>query len=253
MGRVDGKVAIVTGSARGMGEAEARLFALEGAKVVLVDRLVDLVQESAENIRKLGGDVLALGLDVSIKSNWEIIVSKTLEAYGKIDILVNNAGIGGQPGVSVLNFDQAAFDETLATNTYGMIYGMNAVIPELKKAGGGAILNCASISAISAMGGDIPYTLSKSAILGLGRAAAKTYAPDNIRVNTLCPGIIDTPLIPFIKDENFPVTQLWKAKTKLPRFGQPEDAAYACLYLASDEGSFVTGTELIFDGGFTID
>lgn len=253
MGRVEGKVAIVTGSARGMGEAIARRFALEGARVVMVDRLGDLLRESAENIRKQGGEVLDLELDVSVKDNWGIIVKKTLEVYGGINILINNAGVGGKPGVNAVNFEKEAFDEVLDTNTFGMIYGMNSVIPEMRKVGGGAIVNCASISAICAMGGDGPYSLSKSAILGYGRAAAKTYAPDNIRINTICPGIIDTPLIPFIKDPDHPVTKLWKAKTKLPRFGKPEDAAYACLYLASDEGSFVTGTELIFDGGYTID
>lgn len=259
MGRLDGKVAIVTGASAGMGFAEANALAMEGAKVTIVARREWKILEAKEKIEQAGGTVLALALDAGDRASWDEIVAKTVEAFGKIDILVNNAGIGGHPvsGSMGDGFEQEEWDKVLTTNLFSQVYGVMAVLPEMKKQGKGSIVNCASLSAISAMGRDTAYTASKGAVLSLSRALAMVHAKDQIRVNCVTPGIIATDLLPFVNDPTHPsyerLVPQWEKKIKLGYVGKPEEVASAVVYLASDESSYITGQNIVVDGGYSIE
>ncbi|MDR1961170.1 MAG: glucose 1-dehydrogenase [Gracilibacteraceae bacterium] len=252
MGRLDGKVAIVTGSAGGQGEAEARVFAREGASVVLTDVQEEKVAAVAADIVKAGGKAVSFKHDVSSDEEWQGIVAKTLELYGKIDVLMNNAGTGGWGG-RIAKFNPEEWDFVLKINLMGSVYGMKNVLPLMQEAGRGSVINVASLSSLSAMGGSSPYTASKAAIRYLTKGAALEYAPYNVRVNAVVPGIIRSAMtIPILDNPESPVYQEWRKKIKTPRFGMPEDIAYAVLYLASDESEHVTGIELPVDGGYML-
>jgi NAD(P)-dependent dehydrogenase (short-subunit alcohol dehydrogenase family) len=253
MGRLDGKVAIVTGAAGGQGEAEARIFAKEGAKVVLTDIQEDKVARVTADIVAQGGEAISFKHDITSDEEWAGIVGKTVETYGTIDILMSNAGTGGRGGRAHGNFNQQEWDSVLNINIMGTVYGMKNVIPVMQKAGRGSIINVSSLSAMSGMGGSSPYTASKAAVRYLSKAAAMELGKDNIRVNALVPGLIRTPMTEAIIDNaDHPLHGIWKAKMKLPRFGTPQDMAYAALFLASDESEHVTGIELPVDGGYLI-
>lgn len=253
MGRMDGKVAIVTGASSGMGYAEARLLALEGAKITMVARTEEKILEKAEEIRSLGCEVVAFSADVSKEEDWDKIITETLKAYGKIDVLVNNAGFGGKVPESYIGseYSREEWDRVLATNLYGEVTGMTKTIPIMIENGGGSIINCGSETAIRAMGANA-YTASKGAVHALTRAVAAQYGKQGIRCNVIVPGIIDTGLIPFIKDDSNPRTIAWKAKLACNDFGLPEDAANLVLFLASDESKYITGAEMVIDGGYQL-
>lgn len=237
-----------------MGYAEAKLLALEGAQVVMCARTKEKILEKGEEIKKLGGDVIAVSADVSKEEDWKRLVDLAITNYGKIDILVNNAGFGGKVPESYIGagFDREEWNNVLSTNLFGEINGINAVLPEMLKVGGGSIVNCGSMSALRAMGPNA-YTASKGAVHALSRAIAAQYGKDKIRVNVIVPGIIDTGLIPFIKDETNPRAQAWLQKIKLNQFGKPEEVANTVLFLASDESSHITGQEVIVSGGYELE
>jgi len=246
MGRLAGKVAIITGAAGGQGAEEARLFAKEGAKVVATDVQVELLQSVVREINEHGGEVIALEHNVAEKSDWKDVVKKTIETFGRVDILVNNAGILGNRTA----FDDDSWRKVIDVNVLGNAVGMNCVVPEMEKNGGGSIINICSTAALSPASGYITYTASKGAVRSLSRAAAAEFAKHKIRVNTIFPGYTVTPMLEAansLSDE----TVINKIIEKIPlgRMGKPSDIAYAALFLASDESSYMTGAEILIDGG----
>ena len=246
--RLEDKVAFVSGGARGMGAAEAKLFAREGAKVVIGDVLDEDGRKTEAEINELGGECLYVHLDVSSEDSWTSAVAETVSKFGKLDILVNNAGV-----VSMLkleDIDVNEWDRVMDINAKGVFLGTKAAIPEMRKAGGGSIVN---ISSISGMAGQsyvsAVYNASKGAVRIFTKSTAIQYASEGIRANSIHPGPIDTPMTAFRKDDPAAIAES-VARVPIGRTGQPEDVAYGVLYLASDESSFVTGSELVIDGGF---
>lgn len=246
MGRLSGKVAIITGAALGMGAAEAKLFAQEGAKVVATDIKEDALQEVIHEINSNGGDALGLKHNVTSEEEWQQVIRQTVDRYGKVDVLVNNAGIASPKTLLDMTMDE--WNKVMDINLSGCVIGMKYVIPEMKKAGGGSLINISSIGGIVGMAGTSPYTAAKGALRVLSKSAAVEHGKDNIRVNSVHPGIIVTPMTePSMKD----ALPYYQTYTQLPYFGKPEDVAYGVLFLASDESRFMTGAELVIDGGWT--
>ncbi len=253
MGRLDGKVAIITGAAGGMGLAGAQLFCKEGAKVVATDIDFDLVKKEVEKIVSNGGDAIALRLDVTKPESWQEVVNKTIDTYGKIDILVNNAGIHMAKGI--LEAEVEDWNKVFAINSTGPFLGMKYVIPHMVKNGGGSIINTSSTSAMLGGRGDgnaAAYCASKGAVRSLTKHAAIWWGPHNIRVNSVHPGPCFTPLAEKsgVKSREEMGAYNQDCIALKPACCLPIDIANAYLYLASDESSFVTGLELLVDGGW---
>ncbi len=246
MGRLSGKVAIITGAALGMGAAEAKLFAKEGAKVVATDIKDDVLQEVINEIKASGGEAIGLKHNVVSEDEWKNVIQTAVDAYGKVDILVNNAGIASPK--TMAQMEMAEWNKVMDINLNGCVLGMKYVIPEMQKAGGGSLINISSIGGIVGMAGSSPYTAAKGALRALSKSAAVEYGKDKIRVNSVHPGIIETPMTADSFNDALP---FYKTFTQLPYFGQPEDVAYGVLFLASDESRFMTGAELVIDGGWT--
>lgn len=247
MGRLDGKVAIITGAANGQGATEAALFAKEGAKVVATDLEIEALQEVVDQIRANNGESIAIQHNVASEEEWKSVVAKVIEAFGKIDVLVNNAGVSEPRTLLDISMDQ--WQKVMDIDLTGCVLGMKNTIPEMQKAGGGSVINISSIGGLVGMAGTSPYTAAKGALRSLSKAAAVEYAKQNVRVNSVHPGIVVTPMIEEYFDEQ--VKQYYESLTQLPRLGKPEDIAYGVLYLASDESSFMTGSEMVIDGGWT--
>lgn len=246
VGRLSGKVAIITGAALGMGAAEAKLFAKEGAKVVATDIKGDVLQEVVNEIKANGGDAIGLKHNVISEEEWKKVIQTTIDHYGKVDILVNNAGIASPKTMAQMEMDE--WNKVMDINLNGCVIGMKYVIPEMQKAGGGSLINISSIGGIVGMAGSSPYTAAKGALRSLTKSAAVEYGKDKIRVNSVHPGIIETPMTAESFKDALP---FYKTFTQLPYFGQPEDVAYGVLFLASEESKFMTGAELVIDGGWT--
>lgn len=246
MGRLTGKVAIITGAALGMGAAEAKIFANEGAKVVATDIVEDTLQEVVNDIKENGGDAIGLKHNVTSEEEWKQVIQKTVDQYGKIDVLVNNAGVSSPKTIAQMEMNE--WNKILDIDLNGCVIGMKYVIPEMQKAGGGSVVNISSIGGLVGMAGTSPYTAAKGALRSLSKSAAVDYGKDKIRVNSVHPGIIETPMT---ADTFADATPYYKTFTQLPYFGNPEDVAYGVLFLASDESRFMTGAELVIDGGWT--
>lgn len=251
MGRLTGKVAIITGAASGQGAAEARLFADEGAKVIATDLNETLLNEVVAEINAKHGDVaLAIKHNVAEEAEWIRIVEQAVEKFGKVNVLVNNAGISG----NIHALEEITVEEwhkVMNINALGNFLGMKHVVPEMKKAGGGSIVNISSLAGINGYGSLTPYAASKGATRILTKGAANQLGPDNIRVNSVHPGFVDTPMIAQYTSNEEAYNYLVSA-IPLRTIAQPEDIAYSVIYLASDEARFVTGEELIIDGGQSI-
>jgi NAD(P)-dependent dehydrogenase (short-subunit alcohol dehydrogenase family) len=250
-GRLDGKVAVITGAARGQGAAEARLFAREGARLVLGDVLDEPLRKLAEELGAAGHAVLARRHDVTLEEDWDAALAEGVDRFGQIDVLINNAGIADPAGIEEVT--REIWDRVIAVNQTGVWLGMKAVIPAMRRAGGGSIINISSIFGLVGSGACAAYHSTKGAVRLLTKTAALQYAPEGIRVNSIHPGFIDTPMIqdaapPEIAEH---ADQVVAAMTPLGRMGTSEEIAYGALYLASDESSFVTGAELVIDGGVT--
>jgi NAD(P)-dependent dehydrogenase (short-subunit alcohol dehydrogenase family) len=243
--RLKDKVAIITGAAHGMGEAEARLFAAEGAKVVVADILAHDAEAIAADIRGAGGAAIAAKIDVTSETDWNGLIVETLATYGRLDILVNNAGISGS---SVGSHDGLeGWHRLIAVNQTSVFLGTKLAAEQMVKTGGGAIVNISSIMGfVGSASGHPAYHASKGAVRIYSKAAAARYGPSGVRVNTVHPGYMP----PMLNATNAGERADKIAATPLRRIGKPIEVAYGVLFLASDEASFITGAELVIDGGF---
>ena len=249
MGRLDGKVAIVSGGARGQGATEARMLAREGAKVVLGDILDDEGKQVEAEINESGGEATYVHLDVTREDDWRSAVETAVNRYGKLDVLVNNAGILIRKGLEETTVED--WDRIMGVNAKGVFLGTKQAIPAMRRAGGGSIINVSSTAGlVGSPDGSPSYTATKGAVRLLTKSTAIQYAKEGIRCNSVHPGPIDTEMI---RDTLNDPARLEQRMQRLPmgRVGKPEDIAYDVLYLASDESSFVTGSELVIDGGTT--
>ena len=249
MGRMDGKVALISGGARGQGAAEARLFAREGAKVVIGDLLDVEGMRVAAEIAELGGDAMYVHLDVTSEEDWQSAVAAAVSSYGKLDVLVNNAGIWRRGRVEDTTVED--WDAIQNVNSKGVFLGTKAAIPEMRQAGGGSIINISSTAGLVGGPRSTAYTASKGAVRLFTKATAIQYAGENIRANSIHPGPIDTEMIHQVWQGEDNSREESIARTPLGRVGTVDDIAYGVLFLASDESSFMTGSELVIDGGST--
>jgi len=246
------RVAIVTGASKGIGKGIATIFSREGASVVLTDWDEEAGKKTAEEIRRSGGDAFFLRCDVSDEEQVKAMILATIAKYGRINVLVNNAGVGVYK--TVLDATSEEWDRCLAVNLKGVFLCSKYAIPHIKAAGGGAIVNIASVHSYQNVGGTAPYAASKAGVVALTRVMAIDYGRDKIRVNAICPGWIDTPLIRNIFDG---AADPEKAKREverrqiLGRLGTPEEVGEAAAFLASDEASYITGASLMVDNGMT--
>ena len=253
--RLSGKVALITGAATGVagevmgfGGATARLFAREGARVVLGDINEQSGQKTASQIRESGGRALFVRLDVTSEVDWIDAIRTTVSEFGRLDILVNNAGTSA--ALTVEETTEEIWDAQMDVHAKGTFLGIKHAIPEMRKVGGGSIVNISSIYGLVGSPTSAPYHAAKGASRLLTKAAAVQYAGDNIRVNSVHPGYVLTPLTS--SRLSIPEERDWRmAETPLGRIGVADDIAYGILYLASEESSYVTGSELVIDGGVT--
>ena len=243
--RLAGKVALISGAARGQGAAHAQRFAEEGASIVLGDILDEQGEQTAKALSDRGLPALYQHLDVTQDADWKAAVATAEERFGRLDILVNNAGILGMP--SILEETEEHWNQVLAVNQTGVFLGMRAAIPAMQRAGGGSIINTSSIWGLVGAEEYISYQATKGAVALMSKSAALTYVGDGIRVNSVCPGLV---LTPMSAEEGPDVEAAVAEATPMKRGAQPEEISHGLVYLASDESSYVTGTELVIDGGF---
>ncbi|MBP2242095.1 3alpha(or 20beta)-hydroxysteroid dehydrogenase [Cytobacillus eiseniae] len=242
MTRLEGKIAMITGAAQGMGESHARRFVAEGAKVVITD----LNEEKGMALAsELGENVLFVKQNVTKAEDWEVVVAKAEEKFGPVNILVNNAGI--TMAKSILQTTEEEYRRIVDINQVSVFLGMKTVIPSMQKAGGGSIINISSINGI--VGGAIGYTDTKFAVRGITKAAAMECSNYGIRVNSVHPGVIATPMV--VQEDTKAAVDEFAKHIPLKRVAQPEEVTNIVLYLASDESSYSTGSEFIVDGGLT--
>jgi len=243
--RLSGKIALISGASSGLGAAQARLFASEGAKVVIGDVQTDLGNSVVADIKGSGGEAIFVSLDVTDESSWKAAVASAKTTFGRLTTLVNNAGIFHPGGIEGETLD--GWSKTIAVNQTGVYLGMKAAVPALLESGNAAIVNISSLFGIIGSPNAISYHASKGAVRVMSKAAALEFAKRGIRVNTIFPGQIQTPILGDITPEQ---DKAFKALIPMGVVGQPIDIAYASLYLCSDEAKYVTGAELIVDGGW---
>ena len=246
--RLENKVALISGGARGMGAVEAKMFVQEGAKVVIGDVLDEDGKQTESEINETGGECVFVHLDVTDETAWQDAVAAAVDRFGKLDILVNNAGIARINNVEGTTSDE--WDLVMDINAKGVFLGTKAAIPEIRKAGGGSIVNISSIAGLTG-GRTSSYAASKGAVRLLTKSSAIQYAGEGIRCNSVHPGVIETPMTTPMMLNTQEGRDLNASRHPLGRVGQPEDIAYGVLFLASDESSFMTGSELVIDGGLT--
>lgn len=248
MARLTDKVAIITGAGSGMGREEALLFAKEGAKVVATDINEAAVQAVVKEIEAGGGEAIAFAHNVASEEDWIQVIESTVQKYGKIDALVNNAGISHAAGLLDTTVEQ--WNKVMNINLTSTFLGMKHVIPHMQANNGGSIVNISSIAGLTGSSGAGAYTASKGGVRMLTKAAAVDFGKDNIRVNSVHPGFIETPMsAEFVNNEQ--MLQWFLSQTALPRVGRASEVAEAVLFLASDASSYLTGVELPVDGGVT--
>jgi NAD(P)-dependent dehydrogenase (short-subunit alcohol dehydrogenase family) len=249
MGRLDGKVALISGGARGQGATEAQLFAREGARVVLGDILDEAGRHVEAAVRSAGGEATYVHLDVTSENHWRAAVDTAVQNYGLLNVLVNNAGILLRKTIEAMTVEE--WDRIMAINLKGVFLGTKHTIPAMRRAGGGSIINISSTAGLVGSPGETPaYIASKGGVRLFTKATAIQHAKDKIRCNSVHPGPVATEMI----RDTLENPDLWAQRLRrLPmgRAATPEDVAYGVLYLASDESSYVTGSELVIDGGTT--
>jgi NAD(P)-dependent dehydrogenase (short-subunit alcohol dehydrogenase family) len=246
---LDGKISIITGAARGIGQACVRRFARKGAPLVVADVIDDEGQQLASEIREQGGAALFLHHDVSDEASWETVVAKAIAEFGAVHVLVNNAGIGTFDDVEQETVE--GWNRLISINQTGVWLGMKHVGPAILEAGGGSIVNISSIfGAVGGFGGSIAYHASKGAVRLMTKSAALHWAKQGIRVNSVHPGFVDTPMIEQAKDNDQIMGAIF-AMTPMGRLARPEEVASVVSFLASEDASYVTGAEFYVDGGWT--
>jgi NAD(P)-dependent dehydrogenase (short-subunit alcohol dehydrogenase family) len=251
-GRLEGKVALITGGAAGIGEATAKVFAKEGAKVVVADVQDRGGQETVAAIKAAGGEAQFIKANVALEDDVRRMIAFTVQKYGRLDVLFNNAGIEEMKPEAETSVEE--WDQVMAVNVRGVFLGTKHAVPEMKKNGGGSIINTSSIFGLVGSPGWAAYHASKGAVRLLTKSTALAQGAHNIRANSIHPGPIETRMLAATleaePDPEVARTQ-WLGTLAIGRFGRPEDIAYGALFLASDESSFVTGSELVIDGGYT--
>jgi len=244
MGRLTGKVALISGAARGQGEAEARLLASEGAKVVLAD----VLDEDGTTVAKdIGDDALYLHLDVTDEAQWQAVVDKSIDRFGAIDVLVNNAGVFAMGPLATTSLDE--YRRVVDINQIGVFLGMRAVASHMAARATGSIVNISSIAGLQGSAGTIAYTASKFAVRGMTKVVAKELAPFGVRVNSVHPGLIDTMMLKQITDVIDETAMV--SRVPMGSLASADDVANVVLFLASDDSSYCTGAEFVVDGGMT--
>jgi cyclopentanol dehydrogenase len=250
MKRLENKIAMITGAAGGMGATEAALFAAEGAKVFITDVQEEKLRVVAESIRAQGGIVEYAVQDVSLEESWIEVLRKVEQVFGGIDILVNNAGITGNLLGPIETRTVAEFNQVIGVNLLSQFLGVKTVVPYMRKKKAGSIINISSIGGIIGSANATAYTASKGGSRSFTKGAAAEFAKDNIRVNSVHPGYVATPMTKEMNGAS-DFQHMAVAATPLNREADPMEVAYAVLYLASDESTFTTGAEFIIDGGAT--
>ena len=246
--RLNNKAVLISGGARGMGSVEAKLFSSEGASVIIGDILEDEGRKIEAEINESGGVCIFVRLDVTSEEDWESAVNLAVERFGKLDILINNAGIF--PMESIEDTTVGSWDRVMDVNAKCVFLGTKAAIPAMRASGGGSIINLSSIAGLVGSAYSASYNATKGAVRLLTKSTAIQYAKDGIRANSIHPGLVDTLMASeLLSDPDLQVKRL--ASTPMGRTGTAEEIAYGALFLASDESSFMTGSELVIDGGFT--
>jgi NAD(P)-dependent dehydrogenase (short-subunit alcohol dehydrogenase family) len=243
----ENKVAIVTGGSFGIGRATAIMFAQRGAKVAIVDWVED--QETLNTIHEAGGEAIFIRCDVSKAGDVQGMVEKTVQTYGRLDYAFNNAGIEGEAGITH-EATEENFDKVIGINLKGVWLCMKYQIPHMLRQGKGAIVNCSSIAGVIGFTGIPAYTASKHGVIGLTKTAALEYATTGIRVNAVCPGVIQTPMIDRFVEKSQGSLEALASGEPIGRVGEPNEIAEAALWLCSDASSFTTGHALVVDGGW---
>jgi len=250
--RLRDKVAVITGAGGGMGRLATLTFAREGARIVAADVSAHTAEETAGQIRAAGGHAVAVRADVSKEAQVRDMVGGAVQAFGRIDVLYNNAGIFPERDGSVVDIEEAVWDQVMAVNLKGIYLCCKHAIPELLRSGGGSVINVASVVAL--VGCTVPqdaYTASKGAVIALTKSLAVQFGPKRIRTNAIAPGPIETPLLTSWLLNNPEAKQLRLNRIPMARFGRPEDVVHLALYLASDESTWVNGSVMVVDGGIT--
>ncbi len=251
-GRLNGKTALVTGGGSGIGRAASLAYAREGARVVVADVNVEGGEETVLQIKAAGGDAILVHADVSKPADTQAMVAAAVETFGSLDCAFNNAGIsGGRERHLTADYPEDDWDRVIAINLKGVWLCMKAEIPQMLKQGGGAIVNTASIMGLIASPGSVAYMAAKHGVVGLTKAAALEYAAAGVRVNSVCPGYINTPLVRPLFDAQQGFEERVVSRHPLGRLGEPEEIAAAVIWLSSDAASFVTGHNMPVDGGYT--
>ena len=252
MGRLENKVSLITGAGSGIGQAIAVLFAREGSTVAVADLSSDAGRETVQQIRSAGGAAEFVQVDVSSAEQVRRAVDAVIERFGRIDILCNNAGIG--VAATVVETSEDDWDRVMAVDLKGVFLGCKYVIPHMLRQGGGVIVNTSSVAGMVGVLNRAAYCAAKAGIIGLTKSIAMDFVAQGIRANCVCPGTVDSPWIQkILSQQPDPVAERQRMVERQPmgRMGKPEEIAAAALYLASDEAAFVTGTELVIDGGLT--
>lgn len=244
--RLDGKVAIITGGTFGIGESTALLFAKEGAKVVVAGRNAEKGERVINQIKELGGDAMFVKTDVAKEEDVASLVKQTVDTYGKVDVLFANAGVGAMGDIHEVSMED--WNSLISVDLTGVFLCSKFAIPEMMKNGSGSIINCASILGHVGQPSVSAYAAAKGGVVNMTRSAAVTYANKGIRINAVCPGYIDTPMLDALEDD---MKKYLEGLHPIGRLGRPEEVANAVLFLASDESSFITGANLLVDGGYT--
>lgn len=247
--RLEGKVALITGGARGMGASEAQLFLDEGAKVVITDILDEVGQETARRLSPDGSQCVFYHHDVTSESDWESVVADVIGMFGQIDVLVNNAGIFEQG--SILDTSLKNFERTMDINVTGVFLGMKTVAPHMVQRKQGSIINISSVAGLNGTPGFVAYGASKWAVRGMTKGVAKELAPFGVRVNSIHPGIIDTPMLQTFDEAGEGVREMVRTRIPLGYEAEPIHVARLALYLGSDDSAYSTGSEFIVDGGWS--
>jgi 3alpha(or 20beta)-hydroxysteroid dehydrogenase len=247
--RLEGKVALITGGARGMGASEAQLFLDEGAKVVITDILDEVGQETARRLSPDGSRCIFYRHDVTNESEWESVVADAIGAFGQIDVLVNNAGVFEQG--SILDTSLKNFERTMDINVTGVFLGMKTVAPHMVQRKQGSIINISSVAGLNGTPGFVAYGASKWAVRGMTKGVAKELAPFGVRVNSIHPGIIDTPMLQTFDEAGEGVREMVRTRIPLGYEAEPIHVARLALYLGSDDSAYSTGSEFIVDGGWS--